>query len=197
MTSEIGVEQPVEPHFLFHCSCGEVIQTSAKREVCSACGETIEVVRCVPTPNGNKYTLRISKHRKRVNAEPRLWPQALQPKTTTHRTRRRHVVRGQEGGAASTQPVLHCQLPDYNGHYIRVGLLILLSPLWVPLLLIVLSRLYFAVPVQQNGSNLPIIEMPEPTDCGWFSGCHYEREGVRVNDRSGGYLVVSWRRVND
>jgi predicted RNA-binding Zn-ribbon protein involved in translation (DUF1610 family) len=63
MTSEIGVEHVEGQLLAFHCSCGAFIQTRERKKTCPDCGETVEVVRCVSKPRGNKYTLRISKHR--------------------------------------------------------------------------------------------------------------------------------------
>ena len=60
MTSGLGVEH-VAQQLTFHCSCGAAIETSEKKETCWNCGETVELRRCIPTANGNKYVLRISK----------------------------------------------------------------------------------------------------------------------------------------
>ncbi len=196
MTSDLGVERVVPTQFLFHCSCGATIETSEKRETCPDCGETIEVLECVPTPGGKKYKLRISKHRHGWNTEPPLWPMGC---VTAARPMRNH-----HEGSDSDQlfPPLstirpHLQSPDYNQRYLRLGLLILLSPLWVPLLWIFLSRAFGPATVEQDQSNNQTIETPEPTDCGLFSGCHYEKRTVHVNDRRGGRAVIIWQRVND
>jgi predicted RNA-binding Zn-ribbon protein involved in translation (DUF1610 family) len=170
------VEQSVERHFLFHCSCGAAIETSAKREVCPACGETVEVVRCVPRPNGNKYTLRISKHRTGVNAKPPLWPAVLRPTTRTHSAQHQHEV------------------PDREQRFVHLGLLFLL--------LAAFSIVAFFVPVTYQ-EGIALLNTPKPRDCDWFSTplgdkhCHYESNFRYLRDEKGERVVVMWQRVND
>jgi hypothetical protein len=74
--------RPQPQRILVHCSCGAAIATCGKKETCSYCGAAIEVVRCVLTPHGPKYKLRINKHPWKT--EPLLWPLVLQPAGTTH-----------------------------------------------------------------------------------------------------------------
>ena len=74
MTSELSVEGIVEEQFFFHCSCGATFETSSTRVTCGDCGETVEVVRCVPTATGKKYKLRISRQRRGWTRELALWP---------------------------------------------------------------------------------------------------------------------------
>jgi hypothetical protein len=171
MTSDLDVER-----ILVHCSCGAAIAMCGKKETCSDCGETIEIVRCVPTPHGPKYKLRISKHRWKT--EPLLWPPGLPPAATTHQTWHHH------------EPA------DFNKRCLRLGLLILLAPLYLPLVFALL--IHEAETVKQDQSNARIIELAQPpTDCGFFSGCHYERREIHGNDKRGPYIVVTWERVND
>jgi predicted RNA-binding Zn-ribbon protein involved in translation (DUF1610 family) len=106
MTSEIGVERVGEQQFLFHCSCGATIETSQKREICPDCGETIEVIRCVPTPDGKKYTLRISKHKHGRSQEPLLWPLDSHPSNRWPRHQNKEESNEQLFHAvAATQPI--------------------------------------------------------------------------------------------
>jgi predicted RNA-binding Zn-ribbon protein involved in translation (DUF1610 family) len=200
MTSDIGVERVVEQPFLFHCSCGAAIETSEKKEICPDCGESIEVVRCVPTPNGKRYTLRISKHRNGWNAQAPLWPPVLQPRAIARPTRHHEepdhtgLFRGTD---AVPQTRSHLQSPDLNKRYLRLGLLILLAPIWVPLLLVLLRLVFAPLTVEQDRSNASVIEMPEPTDCGLFSGCRYEKRVIHINDKRGAHTLVTWQRVSD
>jgi predicted RNA-binding Zn-ribbon protein involved in translation (DUF1610 family) len=199
MTSEIGVERIVEQQFLFHCSCGATIETSQKRETCPDCGATIEVIRCVPTPDGKKYTLRISKHRHRRSAEPFLWPLDLHPHPSPARHHQHHeeaINKQLFGAMAATPPTRRYHYtPNYERRYVDLGLLILLAPLWVPLLWLILTRV--STPVDQGRPSPQVVEMPKPTDCGWFSGCHYERQVIHLNDKHGKHTIVEWQRVND
>jgi predicted RNA-binding Zn-ribbon protein involved in translation (DUF1610 family) len=124
--------------FLFDCSCGATIEMTGKKETCWNCGETVEVRRCVETPHGEKYTLRIGKHRQHWNSEPLLWPPGLPPAATTHQTWHYH------------------ESPDFNERCLRLGLLIMLSPLWVPLLLallLLLKSVLAPTPVGHDPSN--------------------------------------------
>jgi len=88
----------------------------------------------------------------------------------------------------------HRETPNYERRYRRLGLAILLSPLYVPLLLMMVSGLFAPPPAQ---SDARVIEMPKPTDCGLFSGCHYERRVLRFTDKRGEHIVIEWQRVND
>jgi hypothetical protein len=88
MTSDLGVERGIDHPFRFHCSCGAIIETTAKKEICRNCGETIEVVRCVPRPYGDKYTLRISKHRHGWNEQSTVWPPGIAGTLTRRETSR-------------------------------------------------------------------------------------------------------------
>jgi predicted RNA-binding Zn-ribbon protein involved in translation (DUF1610 family) len=81
MTSGLGVEH-VEQQLTFHCSCGAAIETSEKKETCWNCGETVELRRCIPTANGNKYVLRISKPRPSIETQQFVWPRSFSAGTT-------------------------------------------------------------------------------------------------------------------
>jgi predicted RNA-binding Zn-ribbon protein involved in translation (DUF1610 family) len=177
MTSDIGVEHVVEQPFLFHCSCGATIETTEKREICPDCGETIEVVRCVPTSNGKKYTLRIRKHRPDTNTEPLLWSPILQPKAIAQPTRRHH------------------EEPDHEKRFLRLGLLILLFATF--------SIIGYFVPGETYQEWKALANTPKPSDCDWSvtplgdKYCHYESSFRHVRDRKGDHVVVTWQRVND
>jgi len=180
---EQSVEQPVEPSlgqgveqpFLFHCSCGEVIQTSAKKEICPACGETIEVVRCVATPQGNKYTLRISKHRKSVNAEPLLWPLALRP-------------------TVAKQGTQQYKVPDVEKKSFYLGLFFMMIAAF--------SIIGFFEP-ESYQEAIAFLDPHKPHDCDWLSmpfgdkHCHYDSSTRYVHDKKGEHVVVMWRRMSD
>ena len=168
MTSEVDVARVGEQQFLFHCSCGATIETSQKREICPDCRATIEVVRCVPTPDGKKYTLRISKHKHGRSQEPLLWPLDSHP--PKRRTRHQHdlAIDNQLFRAiAATQPTRRYQYtPNYERRFVDLGLLILFAPLWVPLLWLMLKFAFAPLEMQRDQSNPRAIEMPMPTDCG-------------------------------
>jgi hypothetical protein len=199
MTSDLGVERGVDHPFRFHCSCGAIIETSAKKEICHDCGETIEVIQCVPRPHGDKCTLRITKHRHRSHTQPIIWP----PVTTSTRRRARPpraLLDPNEPFRNRTtmqRTRYYLEPDDYNERCLRKGVLILLSPLWVPLIVAFLALVFSPprVPLSQPADRT--IETPEPTDCGLFSGCHYEKRLLSVKDNEGGHIVVMWQRVND
>lgn len=87
--------------------------------------------------------------------------------------------------------------PDYNERCLRLGLLILLAPLWLPLVLMVLSLVFAPATVEQARSDDRIIETPKPTDCGPFSRCHYEKGIIHVKDKQGMHTIITWQRVDD
>jgi hypothetical protein len=199
MTSEIGVERVGEQQFLFHCSCGATIETSQKREACPDCRATSEVIRCVPTPDGKKYTLRISKHNRGRSQEPLLWPLDLHRHSRPVRHNHEEAINKQLFRAiAATPPTRRYHYtPNYERRFVDLGLLILLAPLWAPLLWMILVRVSTPVGVDPDRSSPQVVEIPKPTDCGWFSGCHYERQVIHVNDKHGNRTIVEWQRVND
>ena len=198
MTSDIGVEHIAEQPFLFHCSCGAAIETSEKMVTCGDCGETVEVRRCVARPNGKKYTLRISKHRRDSNTEPLL---AGCGTATTHSTWPHYEAPEHSRlfrSMSATQPVpRHREVPDYSGRFVRLGLLILLSPVWIPALLLFVSLVFGPPTAEQDRSDTSVTEMPKPTDCGLFSGCHYEKRVIHLTDKQGEHIIVDWQRVDD
>jgi len=156
ITSDLGVEHVGQP-FTFHCSCGAAIETSEKKETCWSCGETVELRRCIPTPSGKKYVLRISRHRPSFGVEQFVWPRAFKVNP---------MVQG---------PQHHRDLPDHSQRYIRLGLLILLSPLWVPLVLVLVVALFGPPPAQVAQEDHPH---------------HYERYDAVVFDSKGGRHTV-------
>ena len=198
MTSDIGVEHIAEQPFLFHCSCGAAIETSEKMVTCGDCGETVEVRRCITTPYGKKYTLRISKHRRDGNTEPILSGCRAAP---AHATWPHHEAPDYDrlfrSGSATDPARRYYQTPDYNERFTFLGLAILLSPLWMPALLIFFSFVFEPPVVEQQRSDPRVIEMPQPTDCGWLSGCHYKRRLINFTDKQGAHTIVEWERVND
>ena len=114
MTSDVTVKSAVQQHLVFHCHCGATIETTAKRQTCWSCGDTVEVVRCVSTSHGIKYTLRIRKRRRTWGAEPFPGPQVW--------------------SRAATNPMWGRPVErDLNQRCLRLGLWILLAPLYLPL----------------------------------------------------------------
>lgn len=202
MTSDAGVERVVEQQFHFHCSCGAAIETNERKETCWNCAASIEVIACHQTPKGKKYTLRIRPHESSSNREMRLWP----PVYSTARFSGRHhpqepdpdFLQGSTDRPYSTRQ--RGKVPDIEKNCVRLGLLILSAPFWVPLLV----ALCFSIantsqePVEQDRSDARIIGPgPKPTDCGWFSGCHYETRAMQIRDRAGRHILLRWQRVID
>lgn len=191
MTSEVGVERVEEEQFFFHCSCGASFETNCTKVTCNDCGETIEVVQCIPTATGKKYKLRISRQRRGWNQEAGIWPPvfatgAALPAPHPHLELDHERFRGN----IARLPPRHHEARDHNERCLRLGLLILLAPLWVPLLLLVVSVVFAPATIEPREG---IIVEAKPTDCGLFSGCHYEQ---RTRDEKG-YTLVTWERVND
>jgi len=170
MTSAVGVERSRERRFLFQCPCGEHIVTSEKAVVCGSCGKAMEVHR-------------VKMRRRRKNLEPLLWPPVCSP-PVTHRQWRRHT--------GSEYHQLFCSMarnhagwhrlepPNHNEHYLRLGLLILLSPIWVPLLWLMLSPIFAPVAPEQDRPH------------------HYEMHPIHVVDSRGAvHTIPTWKRVDD
>ncbi|MFZ0135936.1 MAG: hypothetical protein WAK89_02685 [Candidatus Sulfotelmatobacter sp.] len=105
-----------EQRILVHCRCGAPIETCGKKETCRECGATVEVVRRVSTPNGDKYKLRINKHPWKT--EPPLCPLVLHSTASNRPTWRLH-------GATPTWH--HPEPPDHSKGFLDLGGLILLS----------------------------------------------------------------------
>jgi hypothetical protein len=201
MASDVGVERIVEQQFLFHCSCGATIETSEKKETCWNCHASIEVLGCVQTSHGKKYTLRIRKQRREEETE-----RLLHPRGSTAITSRRHHQQEPNYDIPPrctdpAQAIRHRREGrDMEKQCMRLGLAILSAPFWIPLLLAILFSVANGsrAPVEQDGPNPRIIGPgPEPTDCGWFSSCHYEKRAVRIRDNHGLHIIVTWQRVND
>jgi hypothetical protein len=170
MTSAIGVERTRERRFLFQCPCGKNIVTSEKTVICSSCGKAMEVHR-------------VKVRRRRQNPEPLLWPLIFSPPSTPRQWHRRTGSEYHQlfCSVARTRAGWHSlESPDYNEHYLRLGVLILLSPIWVPLLWILLSPIFAPV--------LPEQDRPH----------HYERHDIHLVDAQGGvHTIPRWTRVDD
>jgi hypothetical protein len=162
------------PKYRYHCSCGAAIDTSAQKEVCSDCGNSIEVLGVSTTPKGEKYSLRISKEKPKAIQKPSAW---VPPPNWD----------------LDLQPRL--QPPDSNKRYAYLGLMILLAPIYVPLLLSSMEYMASRIYNDQPAANANVIKMPKPTDCGLFSGCHYEERVSR--DSHTGKTVFTWERIQD
>lgn len=165
MTSD--VERVVEQKFLVHCSCGAAIETSETKETCRDCGASVEILRCSATPEGERYTLRIGKHRPHRHKDSVQWPTGPMPGPVERSSERRH----------RTGPRL--ESPDYNERFLRVGLLTLLAPLYVPLFLLLFLCLT-PVTVEQDRPH------------------HYVRHDIQLHDARGRALTLpTWKRVDD
>jgi hypothetical protein len=186
MTSDIGVERVVEPQFLFHCSCGATIETSKKKETCRNCGKTIEVRRCLATPDGKKYTLRVSRHRQRRNPEPLPWHGPLSAE------------------AATNQALRHRRLPEYKpftwSPWLLAPLAVLLLIAYIPNFVTYQNWIAFNTGLSPD----QITVESEPRDCDWTSTplgnkhCHYESSLSHLNDqRKVEHIIVEWHRVSD
>ncbi len=130
-------ERAVEPRFHLHCSCGATIKTNETKEICRDCGATIEVVSNIRTPKGSIYKLR-RKHRQGWN--PLLWPPVHSTAITSRANKRSSLME-------TRHP------PDFAKRLRRLGLLFLLAPLYLPLLLAILtfvSRVFAPPTVQQD-----------------------------------------------
>ena len=170
--SQRGAEQ----NLLVHCSCGAPIETPGRKETCCDCGATVEVVRCVPTRNGEKYKLRINKHP--WKAEPLLWPQVLRF-TNSNRPMSQldgapdHTLRFR--GVATQYPTRrHLESSDDSKRFLDLGRLILLT----------LFCLFVSI------VSAPTAEKDRPH--------HYERgPEIHVYDGRGVHTVPNWKRVDD
>lgn len=196
MTSDIGVERVVGPQFFFHCSCGAAIETTERMVTCGDCGETVEVRRCIPTPTGKEYTLRISKHRCRWSPGPPVWTAPCITGAHTAGQRQKESDGNQQFRSDPTRPTPHHgRAPDCEKGYLRLGSLILL--------LAGFSIIAYSVPAEtyQNWAALAAAP-PKPDDCSWTAfplgdkGCHYEPVFHHVNEL-GEDVTVTWQRVND
>jgi hypothetical protein len=145
-----------------------------QKEVCSDCGNSIEVLGVSTTPKGEKYSLRISRHKREAIQAPSAW---VPPPNWDLKLRPR------------------LQPPDANKRYLHLGLMILLAPIYVPLLLGLMEFASNQVDNNQSAAKANVIRMPKPSDCGLFSGCHYEER--RSNDKHTGKTIISWERIQD
>jgi hypothetical protein len=171
MTSAIGVERSRERRFLFQCPCGANIVTTKKTVTCANCGKAMEVHRA-------------RTRRQRRNPEPLLWPLLCSTPFATHRQWNRHKTPSYHQlfhSMATRHPTWHPpESPDYNERCLRLGFLILLAPLWVPLLWILLSPMFVPLTPEQDRPY------------------HYERHDIQLIDGRGRFHTIPvWRRVDD
>ena len=174
MTSALGVEQSRERRFLFQCPCGTSVVTSNKSVTCANCGKTMEVHR-------------VRKRRQPRDPELSSWNLAFST-ATTQRTWHRHKEPDYHQlfrNMATAHPSWRrLGSPDYNDRCVHLGLLILLSPLWAPLLWILLGPLF-----------APLITALTPEQ---DRAHHYERRNVQLHDGRGRSLTIpTWKRVDD
>ena len=187
MTSEAGVEHVFERPFLFHCSCGAAIEMRQEKETCPDCGETVEVLRCVSTARGKKYSLRVRRRRNRWNIEPHVWPMGVVLAAAHPEAPGEHKL----SSTNTTQPTQHHETPNFERRFRWLGLLIIL---FGALLL---------VPFTLSPEQLAIVMSQKPTDCDWITlpigdkHCHYEGSAVHDNHPSGDHISVNWRRESD
>jgi len=160
MASAMSVERSRERRIIFQCLCGTHIVTSMKTVTCANCGKTMEAQR-------------VRTRRQRQHQEPSLWPLVFSM-AATHRTRH-----GQKGSDYH-QLFRRLESPNYNERCLRLGFLILLAPLWVPLLSILLIPMFAPLIPEQDRPH------------------HYERHEVQVIDGRGGvHTIPTWKRVDD
>lgn len=193
MTSEIGVEHVVEQQLVFRCSCGAAIEMTRKKETCADCGKTIEVVRCVATPKGKKYTLKVRQRRKGWNTEPHMRPSGVVP-AAVHPPQRPFEATDnhkRSGNTDSTQPGGYPEAPNYDKGF-----------KWLGSLMLLLGALLL-VPLTIGPERLAIAMSRKPSDCDWLSQplgdkhCHYEGSAVHDDHPGGDHISVKWQRVND
>jgi hypothetical protein len=112
VVSQRGAEQ----RLLVHCRCGAPIETCGKKETCRECGATVEVVRRVPTPHGEKYRLRVNK--RPWKSEPPLFPLVLNSTTSNRPMWQPHEAR---------PAWRHFEPSDHSKGFLDLGALILLA----------------------------------------------------------------------
>jgi hypothetical protein len=163
MTSAIGVDGTREPRFLFHCPCGKDIVTNRKKVTCACCGKTMDV-----------KLVRMRRLRHNPKPRPLLCTGLTVPRQWhRHTNSEYHQLFCSMATAHSRRHRL--ESPDRHEHYRCLGLLILLAPIWVPLLWMFLC---------------PVRDQDRPY--------HYERHDIHVRDsRGGGHTIPRWTRVND
>ena len=168
MTSVMGVEHPRERRFRFQCPCGKDIVTN-KKEVTCACGKTMEVKL-------------VRKRRLRHNPKslPLLCTGLTVPRESHTRTNSEYHQLFCNMATTPHSRRHRLESPDRHEHYLPLGFLFLLAPIWLPLLWTLLSSI--------SASVLPGRERPY----------HYERHDIHVIDsRGGGHTIPKWTRVDD
>jgi len=158
----------------FHCSCGEPISTDDIKVTCPECGETVEVVSCKDSPDGRKYSLRISRRLREWNPEPVRWAWGSRPAPDTRMPR----LTG-----------------DPNKRYTRLGALILVAPLCAYLFVAGFNRLAGGARPRTVPAGAPVVEEPQPDDCSLTRGCYYKK--IYTLDSESEVWHVAWVRVND
>jgi hypothetical protein len=88
----------------------------------------------------------------------------------------------------TSQKVWHHVEVDHSKQFRWFGRLVLLFS--------VFAALAYSVPWEKYQEWAAIADNPKPTDCGPFSGCHYEPVFHHVNE-PGQRLTVEWLRLND
>jgi hypothetical protein len=168
MTSASGVERTCGRRFLFHCPCGKNIVTSEKTVICGNCGKAMDV---------HRVKVRLRRH----NPEPCLLPLICSLPTTPRHWHRRTGSEYHQLFCSMARPYSRWhRLESPNEHYLRLGLLFLLWPIWVPLLWILL-----------NSICAPVIP-------GQDRPYHYERHDIHVVDSRGGvHSIPRWTHVDD
>ncbi|HET6181477.1 MAG TPA: hypothetical protein VFE61_31455 [Candidatus Sulfotelmatobacter sp.] len=184
MTSESGVE----PRFHFRCSCGADIETTDKKEICPACGKSIEVLGCIEKRQGKKYVLRITKRRNDWNTAAPLWPLG-RGSTTTRATQHQHETPLYERLPGSVDTAWPKVEPETR--FRRLGFLILL----IGAVFIVLASIF-------GSEDFAVLTTPKPSDCDWSTRplgnkhCHYKSIVMRAGDDQT-QIKVTWERVID
>ncbi len=153
----------------FHCRCGHRISTGDSKIICDNCGETVEVIGCKDTDHGKKYSLRISHHRREWNPEPVRW-----------------------GGRTTLGQRSPNRARDDGRRYLRLGILILLAPICLPLVLVGFTTMIHIEKQQMPPMNAAIVETPRPDDCGISKGCYYLKSYV-YNDQTREWVAI-WER---
>lgn len=153
----------------FHCRCGHRISTGNSKVICDNCGETVQIIGCKDTAHGKKYSLRISHRHREWNPQPAIgaWRPVVENRSPKQRQ-------------------------DPNRRYVRLGLLILLAPIYLPLVFVGLTTMIHLQKQQSPPANAAIVETPRPDDCGISKGCYYLE--TYVYEEQTGRWVAVWER---
>ncbi len=153
----------------FHCRCGHRISTGNSKVTCDNCGETVQIIGCKDTAHGKKYSLRISHRHREWNPQPAIW--AWRPVVENRSPKQRQ---------------------DPNRRYVRLGLLILFAPIYLPLFFVGFTTMIHIQRQQSLPKNAAIVETPRPDDCGISKGCYYLE--TYVYEQQTGRWVAVWER---